>query len=463
MSFEITITICFILLSMGIIFLTLIIKHAFSLVHAAFFVLFVQGVHLVRLFNVTNNSYESATYILSHFVTFFYLVIFYLCLLMFKKWLAPNIQILNSTLHIPDIFLISAFTGWLAFKLYLFITYGANAFSATKFLGSSNLLSSKAWWENPMEFYLTTFAIGASVSYVIKLFAIRRYAYNLPVTLFFVLFNTIYVITHSTDLGPRRYIVLLFLIYISLLVWRDWKIILNFRYWSKFVVPALIIGGMLFYYQSIRTNFYLPEIATKLRSQSITQFSEGLFQVLIPVPEPRRIIFEVPFFREGPFDLIYEIIEKRVNGHPGTDGKILQNSFLLIIPKLIAGPSKTTISTDRIISSEMGILPVGSSSASNNDLPTSLLAVFIADFGWPGFFFPPIIIALGLVFFSVTPKSSYISASIKTLFFLSALLSFAGNVEGDLVSVFSISRDAGILMLVLLPVHFFETTLKRYK
>ncbi len=81
------------------------------------------------------------------------------------------------------------------------------------------------------------------------------------------------------------------------------------------------------------------------------------------------------------------------------------------------------------------------------------IAIFLADFMLFGVFIPPFIMLASFTFFSSIPRRCPVSSPFLVLFWFSALVNLAGNVEGSLVAVHV--RDAIILLITIVPISVF--------
>lgn len=456
MTIEIVITLSFLLAAIGVILLAEKARNPIGIVHMLFFVIFMNMLHLARLLVNNNLHYDLVYYLITQIVLLIYLGLFALGMLWLKTMrLAPSQgRIFRSAMRISDGWLIAAFFGWLIVKAYLVMKYGASSFSLFSHLqGEYAVLHFHAWWETPLEFYTRAFAVGASGIYVIKMILERGYWRNHWVTsVAFSLFLAVYVGTHSAVMGPRRFMLLLVILGLVTIAWRDMKTISRYLIsrWRVALVGCLVLFGATSYYQVIRNNFTQPDISDKLLSSNPLTFAEGVGLAMIPVPASERVTRPAKFLREGPLNIVYDVIQRRGDGNPGTGGEITANAFTTVIPRIIVGKEKKVVNADVFLQNRMNISSSGPYLVS--DVATSLIAIFIADFGYLGALIAPMLILLSLTIFARIPQKGLLSFPLLILFFFSALLHLSGNVEGSLVPVLSTFRDAAILILTLLPV-----------
>lgn len=462
MTIEIAITVVFLLTSMGMILLAERAKNSIGLVHMLFFLVFVNGLHLAGLIENNDRHYDLTYYLLTHIVVLFYLGLFTIGILWLKgsRFAPSQDRIFKSAMDMRNGWLFAAFLGWLAVKAFLVLRYGASAFSLLSHLQGKDAISHfYAWWEAPIEFYARAFAVGASGVYVVKTLFKKGFWYKYwPVTGSFLVFFTVYVGTHSSVVGPRRFMLLLVIFGLVTIAWRHQKRVSSFLVskWRVFLLTSIILLGAASYYQTIRNNFFQPDIADKLLSHNPLTFVKGLAQAMIPVPESERINSHAAFFREGPWDIVYDVIQRRGDGNPGTNGAITANAFASVVPRIIAGKGKKDVNADDFLENKMSIAPTGPYLAP--DLATSLLAILMADFGYIGVLIAPAVMLFALTLFSYIPQRGILATPLLILFFFSALLNLSANVEGSLVPILSTFRDAAILILALLPFSFLSNS-----
>jgi len=454
-TIEIFITLMFLMASIWVVFWAEKAKNPVGTVHMLFFVIFVTVLHLAGLFGDHERRLELSYYLLAHIVAFGYLALFALGMLcMREKRLAPSRErIFRTAVEFSNIWLIAAFSAWLIVKVYLVSKYGVSAFSLLRNMaGKDAVLHFYAWWETPLEFYATAFAVGACGVFVIKATLEKGFwRKHWLVTMAFTAFTAVYVGTHSSIVGPRRFMLLLVLVGLVTIAWRDKKRVSKFvmSKWRISLVAVIFLLGAAGYYQSIRNNFFQPDIGEQLLSGDPLTFAQGVAQAMVPVPSSERVSAPSKYFREGPLSIVYEVIQKRGDGNPGTGGAITVNAFKSVIPRIIVGESKQDINADDFLNGQMGIAPAGPYLRS--DVATSLLAIFLADFGYLGVLLAPMVMLFSLTMFAYIPRKGLLASPLLILYFFSALMNLSANVEGSLVPILSTFRDAMILMLALLP------------
>jgi hypothetical protein len=413
-----------------------------------------QVLHFSRLFDARVEPYTTSYYFLTHVIVLLYLILFLVGMLILERRPLSN-AIITNALQVNDKWLILVFGGWLTVKGYLVLKYGVSAFWTLRNLaGRYAIIHYSAWWETPLETYIRAFAMGASVIFLIKAAYIKGYWKRGGMTALFVIFLSVFVFVHETTLGPRRFLFLLGLVAVLAYTWRERTSIPNYiiKHWRQFLTLVILVVCLSSYYQVIRTNFYTPRIYTRLWSSNPLEFTQGLYLALIPLPPDQRAPLDAPFIRAGPFEIIYQVFETRVSGNPGTEGEITKTSLQMIVPRVIAGSSKTDINADDIFEQRMGIIPQGR--YTKPDIATSLLAIFTADYGIIGAVIPPLIVLLSLFLFSYLASRPNKLSPLMMLYTIYALLYTAGNVEGDLVAVLATYRDLLILALIIAPLTY---------
>lgn len=423
----------------------------FAIIHSAMFVLLVPVLQFVRFFDTNSQGYIFSYYTATNFLVLFYLVLFALGVFYLKKYLPDNDLIMESALNIRDRWLMVALYGWILLKGYLFVKYGAGAFSELKIYSAIGSELKYSIWETPVITFISIFSIGASVIYVIKAASIPGYLKKLSLLIPFILFIIVNTLAHDIAIGPRRFILILFLVYSFTVAWRDKVFAENHlrTRWKNILLLVVVVFGLTGYYQIIRNNINRPEIVEMLRSPDPVEFSHGLFNVLIIVPEEQRIQTTASFFREGPFDILYEVVEKLGSGNPGTRGEITYNSLMMVMPRIIVGDVKTDLNADDFMASKMGITPQGA--FNRPDIATSLPAIFIADFGIIGALATPLIMLFIIILFSSSLANPNMATPILIFFWFSLLINIAGSVEGDFVVILANLRNGLLLWLVCIP------------
>jgi hypothetical protein len=440
-------------------------RQLFPVVHAAFLIIFMIALQLARLLT-TDLDYNLGYYIQSQLVIIIYLLIFAGLLFLCRRWFPDPSRFTEMVRAFPDYVLSLAFMAWLAVKAVLVMRYGAGIFEIFRgTVGMDTLYHFSDWWVTPLDLYSTAFAEGASIIVALKIISFKDYWKKALVTLPFVTFMVLYIVTHEPFVGPRRFILLFALIVLFFSIWKYGKDIIALKQWPKYIAVIVVAVGFTYYYQAIRTNLYQPEIKDLIRTGNPMQMLQGIGQALIPLPNEERIPHQAEYFRPGPFDILYAVVQARAEGTLNTHGLITAQSILQMVPRVLIGDMKTDYTADNFMAAQMGMC---TNDCLTLDIATSLSSIMISDFGLFGWILPPFIILLALLVFSRLPRQATLFGSFLTLFWVSAAFGNAGNVEGALVEVFYLMRNALVLFLVLFPLdyvwtHFIKRLIKSRK
>ena len=436
-------------------------KRSFVTVHIGFFVLFMQGLHLARLFGSEVNSYDYGFYVATNVVVFLYLVLLVIGLVVVKRYVLTDQELVDLAVRISNKWLVLAPLSWIAFKAYLVTKYGASAFVILRQASGDEVsFQYAAWWEMPVETYIGVFAIGASVAYAIKCISIRGYWKKLLIAIPFILFFTAYLFLHEAGVGPRRFVVLLAMIVLVAMAHRARKSPVDYlcQRWKSVLVILIVVFSFSFYYQAIRSNFHDPEIMENLLTNNPLKFAAGVRKFFQPSAE---ISSTTKFLRDGPFNILYRVIEARGEGSSGTEGEIIKESMLGVIPRILLGQKKRFVHADELFESRMSITPKGPYLKS--DIATNILAIFIADFGFLLLFVPPFIILGGLVFATFLIRNRQLSWGPFSLFWISMMFVFASMVETDFGSVLVTLRNAMFVIMVIILADLGIMGLRQFK
>lgn len=422
------------------------------------YVLLVPALHFIRLFYETTDEYVLSYYIATHFIVLFYLAFFSAGVFFLQKSLPECQTIIESAKSMSDGWLKGAFYAWIIIKTYLFFKYGAGAFSDFKIYSPVGSELVYSLWETPIITFVSIFSVGASVIFIIKAASINGYGKNITILIPFILYLIVNTISHDIAIGPRRFILLLFIVYFFSICWKGWTSLeKNFLIsWKKFIVLAIVVLGLTGYYQLIRNNIFRPEIVELISSPNPMDFTRGLLKALVIAPEDQRIETTASFFREGPYEILYQVIKKLETGNPGTRGEISYNSILMVMPRMIVGDTKTDLNADDFFASKMGITPL--SLSNRPDIATSMPAIFIADFGIIGIFMAPIIMLFIVIIFNSSLSNRKKINPLLILFLFSMLVTIAGSVEGDIVAVLANLRNYLLLWFICIPISFLFPT-----
>jgi hypothetical protein len=381
-------------------------------------------------------------------------------------------RLLKAMLEIPDSWLCAAFYAWLGFKLYLISMYGVKAFTTYRALaGAEEIMFRFAWWETGLEHYLSFFAVGACVVYVAKTVLIPNYWRKMQVLFPLVAFGIPYIVALESPIGSRRLIFMFALvgILLGLMLGKYSLMRLSLRRALGLVCLAGFVFGASMYYQSVRQNYFKPEIAEKLMSENSMVIVQGAALALLPNLERNETPGLEPAsqLRDGPFELVYDIVAFLEDGHAGTRGEITVASIAALIPRVVIGEGKTVTNADEIISERTGITPRGEFLVL--DLPTSVLAILLADFGPLGVVLAPMVVLFGFATMFSILRLRAMSSAPWLLLWCTTLLYMAAGAEADLVSILSSLRDVFIIVPVAvlassssrLSVHLFRLAMPK--
>ena len=349
--------------------------------------------------------------------------------------------------------------SWVFFKAYLVSKYGASAFVIFRQVSGDGIsFKYTSWWEIPAETYISAFAIGASIAYIIKCITTRGYWKKLSIAFPFFVFFIAYLFLHEASVGPRRLIILLAMIALVTMAHKAHKSLLGYLYcrWKSILLVLIVVFSFSFYYQAMRSNFHDPLIMENLLTKNPLKFAAGVGRFLQPSAE---ISGTTKFFRDGPIHILYRVIEARGEGNPGTEGEIIKESILGIIPRILIGQQKRFVHADEIFEREMSITPNGPYIKS--DIATNILAIFIADFGVLAIFIPPFLILGCMVLFTWLQRQvNILGVPPWSLFWISMMFGISSTVEADLGSVLVTLRNATSIVVIIIFVFIVVSILR---
>jgi hypothetical protein len=299
--------------------------------------------------------------------------------------------------------------------------------------------------------YLTYLTVGAYVIFVLKVSISRRWPSVLHTSVFAILL-AIYLVLGEASIGARRF-VLLILILAIVGASRAWNMPAKHLMvtLSKMGLAAMLLAIVFsVYFQTVRFNLLQPEIAISLSSGNIGEMVRGGLSALIPNVDFDTEMEQPAMLRPGPFELIYDVLASEFTTQATTHGHITRSSTQAMIPYIIAGTDKESVSVDKTLVDELGIIPFDGfiDGIEIIDLPSSLLAIFIADYGLPGSVLAPMITTAGLVLISLITKCTG-QSTLLTILAVSVCFQIIGNVEGDLLTVLTVLRDFALSILVI--------------
>ena len=468
MTLEIIITCISFLLCLPPIAIAYQARSTFGAIHLICIVIFIQSLHLLNLLSneVVVNKFGFVNYIASNAVWVIYSWIFCFGLVLGRNIFADR-KLFDIAVTTRDGWLIAAFLSWIGFKVYLVLIYGVNALSTYRSLNGVEGLNFKfAWWETGIENYLASFAVGACVVYLVKVISIPDYWKKLQVSLPLFAFSLPYLVTLESNIGTRRFILLMAIIG-TMILWSREKTILD-KLSPKQLLRYSLLGFIVllfsFYYQSVRNNYLVPEIANKLTSSNRAKIFQGIALSFIPnipnIPNSSnipKVISKPAFLRSGPFELTQEMVNILIeHKFRILKGEITAASFSTAIPRVIAGEGKSVRRTDDIIAERFSLWPNGKYLIV--DLPTSLPVVFLADFGFLGVLIAPLAMLFGFFVLNVIAQSKVLNVAPWHMIWISTLFEFSMGVEYDLTGLLANIRN----VLIVCPLVFLAWMIGKY-
>jgi len=460
-TLEIIITCISLLLCVPSIVIAYKTKSILGTVHLICVVIFIQLLHLLNLLSgvVDIEHFGIEIYIASHVIWIIYSWLFCFGLVLGRKIFADK-KLFDIVVKTPDGWLIAAFLSWVGFKLYLTSIYGVNAFSTYRSLGGvESLIFKFAWWETGIDSYLASFAVGACVVYMVKAISIPGYWKKLQVSLSLLAFTLPYIVALESNIGSRRFILLMAIIGTVILLTRR-KISLDILRPKQLFNYSLLGFFVLFfsyYYQSVRSNYLDFEIASRLTSGNMAETVQGVVMTIIPKFDDNISAEKPATLREGPFELTQGVVNALYNNEIGIlGGEITAASFATAVPRVIAGEGKIVRKTDDIIAERFTLWPSGEYLIV--DLPTSLPTIFLADFGLLGSLMAPLAMLLGFFIVNWIAKVEVLNAPPWNMLWMSILFQFSVGVEFDLTGLLANIRDA----LILCPLAYLTWVVGKY-
>jgi hypothetical protein len=406
-----------------------------------FVVLFVPGLHL--RFVVTTPEWDFETYVAAHLVWIAYAWLVAIGTLTFKRLFLSDTGIIKSVLAISDSWIVASFWLWIAFKLYLIAMYGVQAFGTYSWIaGVSDKLFRFSPWETAIDHYVSGFAVGATVAYVVKASLIPRYWMRLPVLISLLLYAGPFLVALESPIGSRRFVLILALVAV-IVAWRAGRISLmqmRTKHWAMLAFMGALSVGIAAYYQAVRNNYFSPTVSYYLTSNRAADVLQGAVMALIPQSGEGGDGEDQEFFREGPFELVYSVIDRFQRGRSTTEGEIARASIAAIVPRIFVGEEKVVVNADDIIAERLGIYP--EAEYITLDLPTSLPAIGLAEMGLLGVFAAPMFALLGFAVILWIARLKIVSGPPWMFFWLACVIHMAGAVETDLGLILSAVRDA---------------------
>ena len=432
--------------------------------HLLFLAMFVPGLHLANLVSDPDRTWQGDYYMAAHLSWMAYAWGVYLMAVGGRRLLLSDRSLVDQVRGINDNWIAGAFLAWIALKLYLIAKYGILAFATYRELaGPDESLFRFASWETALEQYAVAFATGASAAWAIKAAAIPGY-WKRPWPLSAMLaFMLPFLVALESPLGTRRFILILVVVGALVLLNRHsisaWRFVV--KRWRHLALLATLTLGIAMYYQTVRRNYYEPEVAALLTSSSLIEILEGAGMALIPRFGASSATDDgagALINRDGPFELTYEIVRELCGGNPGTRGEIMSISLNAVLPRAISGENKEQVTSDDVINERMSVTPRFSRLI--RDLSTSLPSIFISDFGVIGVAIAPAVFVLCVGAVLAISRLRWTRGGPWNLLWLGLLILMVGSVENDLVSYLSIVRNALIALTFAILLAGFRKAVK---
>lgn len=412
--------------------------------HSIIFVLLVPGLQMMWRAE-SETQYEVAVYVAAHLVAVTYLVLFNLGVLWLRGSRVSDYPLVVTIVTIKDSLWHGTLVLWIAWQAYLIGKYGiVNLYVFKAYSAGAGTGYDLTYFDQVASSMLTTLALGAVLVYLTKLVSIRGYRFGFVRLTLVGVFLCTFLVFGGATLGVRRTVLFLALFALIVhVVLRRGHMFHWFRQkWRHVFLAVISVWTFAIYYQKIRVNFDDPEIAGLILSGSPREQFVGAMRYAIPQAEPPAGE-SAAMLRLGPFDLIYGLVE--------TDqtlwGDLLWLSIQTVVPRLVM-PNKPDVNVDEMIADRLGVVPPGDYLVP--DLSTSVLAVFIADFGYGGVILAAGLMAVALVLLTrVIPRAKH--HPLVLLGVLAMWFQQAANVEGDIVAVLAGLRDVLLLVLIVLP------------
>lgn len=421
----------------------------FTWVHAAFFMTFIPFLELLHLVSHNDTkAFQLDLYAISYIVMAIYLLVFVFVSNTLVRFLPTDNTVIQMVMGVSDKALSGIFLAWVIQKAYLGVKYGLLGFGMLRASVEGVNEFRLDFLDTLLSVYMTHFAIGACVVFVVKAVVLKRRPTSMQF-LPFILFALPYLVLGEAGIGARRFILLLGLIGGAAAIWQNggnergsWK-------YRMLVGSAAVVLALSFsiYFQSVRHNINDMEIASMISSTELAEVGRGVGLAMIPASDEGVEQEGASMLRESPFELIYDLIEKQFETGATTKGAITASSFEMIIPYIFAGPEKTSINVDRILVDELGIVPADGD-ITNVDIGSSVLVIFMADYGPIGMFLAPLFMVSAIC--GVLGCLRWIKMTTPLILLaISILFQISGNVEGDLLAVLTPIRElcAGIIVL----------------
>jgi hypothetical protein len=437
-------------LYLALLFVVWRIKEPFTRSHAIFFVLFCPLLHFATLVTgQVTSTYSPYGNVTAHLIVFSYVALFFAGAISLSRHLPHASQIIAFASRVSGTTVSLVLSAWVAIKFYLVAKYGVSAFLVLGTVAGEDKLLFIDPLDAAVSAYAGYFAVGVAVAYFIRVVS-GSIKWNNPTSIVVVTFLIAYVMTGETPLGARRFILLLVILCLSIAVAqraiRATGKRSRPRVFGLLVLSVLVVGGFSMYYQSVRTNFYSEQNTQRLLSGEPLAMLSAVVDSIVPANERNSDSEEQAQLRPGPFELLGQLSDRLLDGRRTTDGEIIWRSVQTVIPRIWMTGEKEPFSTDIFVSVAFDVEPEGQ--YVDPDLPMSLAAISLADFGFIGVLIAPIVMLLAISLMSYTLKSLAPLSAAYVIVIFGAMFQMIGIVEGELIAFLATLREF-IALIVL--------------
>lgn len=421
--------------------------------HSIFLIVFVPGLQTLWRAESTLR-YEVVTYIAAHLLILTYIGLFNLGALWLRRTQISDKSLLVSLIAFRDGVWLSALVVWFAWQGYLIGKYGIVNLYAFKYESAGAAPEHVLTYiDAALNTMLTTIALGAVLVYVAKSVSIRGYWSGLVRTTLVGTFLVFYLVFGEAPLGVRRttMLLVLFALIVHAMLYQGNILRWVKQNWRRLLLAVIGVMSFATYYQAIRGNFTDPDVADLILSGSPTEKFKGIVKYAVPQTDA-SVQESAALLRSGPFDLVYTLI---AHGR-STNGELLLLSIQTVVPRVFVA-DKPNIDVDDEIVNRLGNVPEWNSLGP--DLPTSVPAIFVADFGYVGVVLAAALMAGALTLLTLgIPRFKH--HPLVLLGALAVWFQVAGNVEGELVPVLAGFRDLVLLAVIVFPLDWVILALK---
>jgi hypothetical protein len=345
--------------------------------------------------------------------------------------------------------------GWFTVRAYLVAVYGPAAlmFSRSQVIVSAGFVEFSTW-EVALSSITTLLLMGVFLAAAIKHAAGIREQSKL-LALVTVASLIVVILTNESPIGSRRLLLVLGAVWLAT-VWglpasssgRSRKVLS-----PRIVLLAATVVGLAVYYQYVRQNDF-REI---LEATSATELVAATARFATTIP-PKDTAADIQHMRPGPFDFFSRVVHEAVAEDKSSRGEATALSIAIAVPKVLYPDDKPTGDVDEVLLDKLGIEPT--KPFLNIDYPTSLSAIFVADFGLLGMI--PAAAVLGLGFYVIGMLIKGIRQSpFSLLIAFGVSVQLIGSQEMGLTAMLATFRDAVLAWVVLLPCSWVWTQIRR--